>query len=73
MADKGWIGKKDKLPRRSPRRRGKICGRPFKAPRPVSGIEKDYNDSQVQLICTCCFVVETKTSGQSDIAADSRL
>ena len=36
MADKGWKSKGDKEPRRSPRKRGKTCGRPFKAPRPVA-------------------------------------
>ena len=35
MADKGLKSKRDKEPRRSPRKRGKTCGRPFKAPRPV--------------------------------------
>ena len=36
MADKGFKSKRDKEPRRSPRKRGKTCGRPFKAPRPVA-------------------------------------
>jgi hypothetical protein len=61
MADKGWKNKVDKVPRRSPRKRGKMCGRPFKAPRAVveerdsdvQVIERETvadNDSQVQII-----------------------
>ena len=45
MADKGWKNKEDKVPRRSPRKRGKMCNRPFKAPRRVADVE-----SQVQII-----------------------
>jgi hypothetical protein len=72
MADKGWKNKGAKVPRRSPRKRGKICGRPFKAPRAVveerdSDVqvhEKDTvadNDSQVQII--------TETENTRDIEA----
>jgi hypothetical protein len=39
MAAKGWKSKEDKVPRKSPRKRGKTCGRPFKAPRPVAEVE----------------------------------
>jgi hypothetical protein len=35
MADKGWRSKGDKVLRRSPRKKGKTCGRPFSAPRKV--------------------------------------
>ncbi len=50
MAEQDWISKGDKLPRRSPRRKGKTCGRPFKAPRPVSEKEADNEESQVVII-----------------------
>jgi hypothetical protein len=50
MADEDWIGKGDNLPRRSPRRKGKTCGRPFKAPRPVSDKEDERGESQVVVI-----------------------
>jgi hypothetical protein len=33
METRGWQNKGDKVPRRSPRRQRKTCGRPFKAPR----------------------------------------
>ena len=33
MPDKKWKGKGEALPRRSPRKGGKTCGRPFTAPR----------------------------------------
>ncbi len=59
MADKDWRGKDDKLPRRSPRRKGKTCGRPFKAPRPVSEKEADKDESQVEII--------TETENERDI------
>jgi hypothetical protein len=45
MADKGWKNKEDKDPRRSPRKRGKMFNRPFKAPRAV--IEERNSDVQV--------------------------
>ena len=37
--DREWKGKGDKLPRRSPTKRGKTCGRSFKAPRAVVEVE----------------------------------
>jgi hypothetical protein len=41
----GWRGKGEKVLRRSPKKRGKKCGRPFTAPkRPVA---KDTEDSDV--------------------------
>jgi hypothetical protein len=43
---KGWKNKGDKVLRRSPRKRGKICGRHFKAPRAVV----EERDSDVQVI-----------------------
>ncbi len=61
MPDRRWKSKGETVPRRSPGKRGKTCGRPFKAPRAVVE-EKDSdvqlvgqeiageNDSQVQLI-----------------------
>jgi hypothetical protein len=48
MADRGWKGKGEKAPRRSPRKRGKTWSRSFKAPRPV----EDLEDSDVQLVTT---------------------
>jgi hypothetical protein len=61
MTDRAWQSKGKKLPRKSPRRRGKTCGRPFKAPRPIAELENsdvqyisqdrdDNHDSQVQII-----------------------
>ncbi len=41
MPDRSWKGKGEAVPRRSPRKRGKTCGRPFKAPRPVKETEKE--------------------------------
>jgi hypothetical protein len=35
MTDRGWLSKGDKVPRRSPRKRGSKCDRPFTAPRQV--------------------------------------
>jgi hypothetical protein len=75
MADKGWKSKGDKEPRRSPRKRGKTCGRPFKAPRPVSeAVERDSDvvllttdtdaDSQVQVI--------TETENERDLRSKRR-
>jgi hypothetical protein len=69
MADRSWKGKGEALPRRSPRKRGKTCGRPFKAPRPVAEAvqeiititETETNDSQVQVI--------TETENDRDIQA----
>ncbi len=59
MAEEDLIGKGDKLPRRSPRRKGKTCGRPFKAPRPVSEKEADKEESLVVLL--------TETENERDI------
>ena len=73
MTDKGWKSKGDKEPRRSPRKRGKTCGRPFKAPRPVSeAVERDSDvvllttdtDSQVQVI--------TETENERDLRSKRR-
>jgi hypothetical protein len=64
MTDTSWKGKGEALPRRSPRKRGKTCGRFFKAPRQVeetleatvqeiiliTDTETQTNDSQVQVI-----------------------
>ncbi len=61
MAEQDWLGKGDKLPRRSPRRKGKTCGRPIKAPRPVSEKEADKDESQVEII--------TETENERDIQA----
>ena len=58
MADKGWQNKGDKVPRRSPRKRGKKCNRPFKAPRPVV----QERDSDVQEI-----EVETVLDSESQV------
>jgi hypothetical protein len=77
MPEKGWKGKGEKEPRRSPRKRGKTCGRPFKAPRPVSeAVERDsdvvllttdvdlHTDSQVQVI--------TETENERDLRGRRR-
>jgi hypothetical protein len=48
MAEKGWQNKGDKVARRSPRKRGKKCGRPFKAPRPVVQ-EQDSDVQEIQI------------------------
>ena len=69
MPDTSWKGKGEALPRRSPRKRGKTCGRPFKAPRPVEETVKEIvrvtetetKDSQVKLI--------TETENDRDIQA----
>jgi hypothetical protein len=50
MTQKGWKSKGKIEPRRSPRKRGKTCGRPFKAPRPVSEVVD--RDSDVVLVTT---------------------
>ncbi len=59
MPEQDWISKGDKLPRRSPRRRGKTCGRPFRAPRPVADVDGDKEESQA--------VVLTETEKERDI------
>ncbi len=46
MADKGWKNNGEKVPRRSPRKRGKMMNRPFKAPRAVV----EERDSDIQVI-----------------------
>jgi hypothetical protein len=71
MPDKSWKGKGEALPRRSPRKRGKTCGRPFKAPRlveetvqeivTITETETQTSDSQVQVI--------TETENDRDIQA----
>ena len=69
MPDKNWKGKGGALPRRSVRKRGKTCGRPFTAPRLVEETVKEIitvtetetQDSQVQLI--------TETENDRDIQA----
>jgi hypothetical protein len=59
MTEQGWRGKGGKVLRRSPRQRGKTCGRPFTAPRkvtpPTSNVKKrtvqtHKDDSEVQLL-----------------------
>jgi hypothetical protein len=54
----GWRGKGDKVVRRSPRKGGKTCGRPFTAPRKVTQAPRNRNkrsgttdkeDSEVQI------------------------
>ena len=66
MAEKGWKGKGDKEPRRSPRKRGKTCGRPFKAPRPVS--ESLERDSDVVLLTT---EVDIQTDSQVQVITET--
>jgi hypothetical protein len=66
MAEKGWKGKGEKEPRRSPRKRGKTCGRPFKAPRPVS--EAVERDSDVVLLTT---EVDTQTDSQVQVITET--
>ncbi len=69
MADRTWKSKADNEPRRSARKKGKTCERPFKAPRPVTETENEIitvtetenNDSQVDII--------TETANDSDIWA----
>ncbi len=55
----GWRGKGEKVVRRSPRRAGKTCGRPFTAPRKVTQsthnrkkriVRTDKEDSEVQVL-----------------------
>jgi hypothetical protein len=52
MTVRGWKNEEEKVPRRSPRKTGKTCGRPFKAPRRkgkttlVAAVE----DSDVQIV-----------------------
>jgi hypothetical protein len=68
-ADRTWKSKADKEPRRSARKKGKTCGRPFKEPRPVKETENEIitvtetenNDSQVE--------ISTETANGRDIQA----
>jgi hypothetical protein len=57
--DTGWRSKGEKVLRRSPRKTGKKCGRPFVAPRQVTHISKnrkqipdpkDTEDNDVQVL-----------------------
>jgi hypothetical protein len=52
MTDRGWKSKGDKVPRRSPRKTGKTCGRPFKAPRKKgkTKVVAEVEDSDVQIV-----------------------
>lgn len=50
MSDEDWLGKGDRLPRRSPRRRGKTCGRPFRAPRLVADEQAVREESQAVIL-----------------------
>jgi hypothetical protein len=52
MTDRSWKSKGEKLPRRSPRKTGKTCGRPFKAPRKKgkTKLVAEFEDSDVQLV-----------------------
>ena len=52
MTDRGWKSKGEKVPRRSPRKTGKTCGRPFKAPRKKgkTKVVAEVEDSDVQLV-----------------------
>ncbi len=50
MSGQDWISKGDKLPRRSPRRRGKTCGRPFTAPRQVADLGGEREESQAVIL-----------------------
>ena len=53
MSDKGWKSKGAKVPRRSPRKQGKTCGRPFNAPRTKTVKQKtvaEVQECQVQVI-----------------------
>ena len=59
MTEQGWRGKGEKVLRRSPRKRGKTCGRPFTAPRKVTQstsnvkkrtVQTHKDDSEVQLL-----------------------
>ena len=67
MTEQGWRGKGEKVLRRSPRKRGKTCGRPFTAPRKVAQstsnvkkrtVQTHKDDSEVQLLTES----EVKTS-----------
>jgi hypothetical protein len=52
MTDRGWKSKGDKVPRRSPRKTGKTCDRPFKAPRKKgkTKLVAEVEDSDVQFV-----------------------
>jgi hypothetical protein len=52
MTDRGWKSKGEKVPRRSPRKTGKTCGRSFKAPRKKgkTKVVAEFEDSDVQLV-----------------------
>ena len=53
MSDKGWKSKGAKVPRRSPRKQGKTCGRPFNAPRTKTVKQKtvaEVQECEVQVI-----------------------
>ncbi len=52
MTVRGWKSKGEKVPRRSPRKTGKNCGRPFKAPRKKgkTTLVADLEDSDVQIV-----------------------
>jgi hypothetical protein len=52
MTDRSWKSKGDKVPRRSPRKTGKTCGRPFKALRKKgkTKLVAEVEDSDVPLV-----------------------
>jgi hypothetical protein len=52
METRAWQSKGDKAPRRSPRRKSKACGRPFKAPRKGKTCKTvaEVETSEVQLL-----------------------
>ncbi len=53
MTDKGWKSKGDNVRRRSPRKQGKMCSRPFTAPRSKTVKNKkvvEERESDVQVI-----------------------
>jgi hypothetical protein len=59
MTDKGWRSKGGTLPRRSPRKRGNKCRRPFTAPKTVTPATRnprkkpvvtEIEDSEVQVV-----------------------
>ncbi len=79
MVEKGWKGRgeKEPRPRRSPRKRGKTCGRPFKAPRPVSEVVERDSDvvpltTEVDIQTDSQVLVITETENERDLRGRRR-
>jgi hypothetical protein len=79
MADRSWNSKGDKVPRQSP---GNRCGRPFKAPRPVTTDKEEIefqlgvteiDDSGVQVLTDNAVQKIQNQINRTDSIADSEV